>query len=134
MFCAVRPGNHGSMGEQYAEEFEPTSADRIARNDAMFREANERIAAAAAEYGVEGRVPFICECAEPMCRAIVRLTLDEYREVRRNPRHFMNAIGHHVAARGWAQVIAQSDSYVVVRKIGRAGDVAAELADREDRK
>jgi hypothetical protein len=46
----------------------------------------------------------------------------------------MNAIGHHVAARGWAQVIAQSDSYVVVRKIGRAGDVAAELADREDRK
>lgn len=120
------------MAEQYAEEFEPTTAERIGRNDALFREANERIAEAAVRYGAEGRVPFICECAEPTCREIVRLTLDEYREVRTNPRHFMNAIGHHVAARGWAEVIAQSDRHSVVRKIGRAGDVAAAFANADD--
>ena len=48
--------------------------ERIAKNDAKFREANERISAAAEEHAVEGmRIPFICECADPTCMEIVRL-------------------------------------------------------------
>jgi hypothetical protein len=118
--------------EPYPAEFAPTSADRIARNDAIFREANEDIAAVAEEEDVEGRVPFICECAEPSCREIVRLTLDEYREIRSDPRAFVNAVGHQQVAKGWVEVLAERDGHVVVRKVGRAGDVAAELADEHD--
>jgi hypothetical protein len=58
------------------------TADRVARNDATFREANEQISERAAAYGVDGLLPFICECAEESCTEIVRLTSSEYDCVR----------------------------------------------------
>jgi glutamine synthetase len=124
-------GHWRCVAQPYSDEFEPTTAERIGRNDAVFREANEGIAEAAEEYRPDGRIPFICECAEPTCTEIVRLTLEEYQQVRSDPRTFLNAIGHQVAARGWGKVVAEEPGYVVVRKIGRAGEVAAELADAE---
>jgi len=117
------------VSEEYSEEFAPTTAERIARNDAIFREANDGIAEAAEEHRIDGPIPFICECAEPSCREIVRLTIDEYRRVRSDPQQFVNAVGHQTAARGWAEVIAETDGHVVVRKIGRAGEVAEQLAE-----
>ena len=117
---------------QYADEFAPTTAEKIARNDATFRKANEGIARFAEDVGAEGALPFFCECAEPTCREIVRLTLDDYRQVRSDPRDFVNAVGHQTAAQGWAEVIAERDGYLVVRKIGRAGEVAAEMAEADD--
>jgi hypothetical protein len=62
-------------------------------------------------------------------REIVRLTLEQYREVRSDPRHFVNVPGHEASAHGWAEVIARTDGYVTVVKIGRAGDIAETLAD-----
>lgn len=121
------------MAESYAEEFEPTSAERIARNDAIFREANEAIADFAEKLGADGPIPFVCECAEPECNKIVPLSRGEYEEVRSDPRLFVNAVGHHVAAQGWAKVVAERDGYVIVRKIGRAGEVAEDLAEGSSR-
>jgi hypothetical protein len=116
-----------------SKEVDPTSAERIARNDAVFRSANEAIAEAADEYDVEGPLPVICECAEPTCKEILRLTREEYRQVRSDPRTFLNAPRHQVAARGWGEVVAEHEGYVVVRKIGRAGDIAAGLAEADGR-
>jgi hypothetical protein len=107
-------------------------AERIGRNDAIFREANERIRSAAEGYDLEGRVPFICECADPGCREIVQLTLDEYRDVRRNGRRFVNAPGHDEAAQDWAEVVEDHGGYVVVEKIGAAGAVAEQLEGEPD--
>jgi hypothetical protein len=56
--------------------------ERIAKNDATFRDANERIGAAAEAYGVVTPVPFICECADPTCSKIVPLELEQYEEIR----------------------------------------------------
>ncbi len=109
-------------------EFTPTSAEKIARNDATFREANEGIAEVAEDVGFEEPIPFFCECADPLCKEIVRMELDSYNQMRREPRDFVNAVGHQVAAQGWAEVIAETDAYVIVRKVGRAGEVATELA------
>ena len=66
--------------------------ERIARNDHMFRQANEGIHAAAEVYEVEEdmRIPFICECADPACREIIRLSQDDYEAVRAESRHFLN--------------------------------------------
>ena len=77
------------------------NAEQVARNDAVYREANERIRSAAVECGVNGQVPFICECADPECRAILLLTLPEYEEIR------------------------------VVEKIGRAAEIVEELDPRQ---
>jgi hypothetical protein len=103
------------------------SAERIGRNDAIFRNANEGIRAAAGSEEFEQPVPFICECADPACRNIVPMTAAEYGEIRSDPRWFLNAPGHEAAAQGWGQVIARHDRYVVVEKVGPAGEVAEQL-------
>lgn len=103
---------------------------RIAQNDATFRNANERIGVAAGIYGAEMPVPFICECADPGCSEIITIGLEPYEEVRANPRHFLNVPGHEAAAQGTAVVVAQRKGYVIVETIGHAGEVAEALDDR----
>jgi hypothetical protein len=108
--------------------------ERIARNNATFRDANEHISAAAGIYGIDSPVPFICECADARCSEIVRLTLEEYEEIRAHPRHFLQVPGHQDAA-GAAQIVARRDGYVIVETLGRVGDIAEALDERgpEDR-
>jgi hypothetical protein len=105
--------------------------ERIARNNATFRDANEHIGAAAGAYGVDSPVPFICECADAHCSEIVRLTLEQYEEVRADSRYFLNVPGHQDAA----EIVAERDGYVIVEKLGRAGDIVEALDERspEDR-
>ena len=117
-----------SDGMGTAESTKGFSVERIARNDAIFREANDGISESAEAWGAGSRIPFLCECADEKCREIVRLTLQEYREVRSDPRHFVNTPGHEASAHGWAEVIARTDGYVTVAKIGRAGDITQMLA------
>lgn len=101
--------------------------ERIARNDAIFREANEGIGEAAEDRQVDMRIPFICECADPSCREIVPLKLDEYRQIRSDPRHFVNVSGHEATAQGWVEVVARTDGHVTVEKLGLAGEIVEEL-------
>ena len=108
------------------------SAERIARNDAIFRHANEGIREGAEAEEIEGGVPFICECADPACREIVQMSVKEYREIREDPRVFLNVPGHEASAQGWAQVIESYDRYVVVVKVGPADEVAEQLEDEPD--
>ena len=104
--------------------------ERVARNDALFREANEGIEDAATKYEVLDQVPFICECADESCRELLTLSIDEYEEIRQNPRHFLNAPGHVRAAQGAAQVVHDRGRYTIVEKTGHAGDVVEELDPR----
>jgi hypothetical protein len=109
--------------------------ERIARNNATFRDANEHIGAAAGVYGIDAPVPFICECADTRCSEIVRMTLEEYEEVRADSRHFLNIPGHQAAAGGAAEVVAERNGYVIVEKLGRVGEIVEALDERlpEDR-
>jgi hypothetical protein len=103
--------------------------ERIALNNATFRSANERIGAAAGVYDVDMPVPFVCECANRGCSELVRLDLDEYEEIRANSRHFLNVPGH-LAAEGAAVVVAERDGYVIVEKVGHAGEIVEALDER----
>ena len=103
-------------------------AERVARNDAAFRSANERI-----ERAAEGLdyAPFLCECADMGCTETVLLSIAEYEEIRANPRHFLNTPGHYPAAMGWATVVADRGRYEIVEKIGDAGAVVEQLSERQ---
>lgn len=103
--------------------------ERIARNDATFREANERIAAAATEMSLDGEAPFLCECADPQCTDLVRLDLDRYAEIRRHPRRFFVVPGHEDDA---VEVLEAGALIDVVEKTGYAGEVAERLARNQD--
>ena len=106
------------------------SAEKVARNNSAFRDANDEIAAVAADQGLDdGRqVPFICECSDPGCSKVVSLTLAEYRRVRRNARQFVHAPGHEEQLDGAVRLLEDHTHYVVIEKVGRAGEIAEELA------
>jgi hypothetical protein len=112
-------------------------AERVARNDAAFRDANEHIQSSAAAMGLDeaGFLPVICECADVTCSVILQLTHAEYEEVRRHPERFLNARDHVRSALGWARVVSEHDRYTVVEKLGDAAEIAVELDPRgpEDR-
>ena len=107
--------------------------ERIARNDSIFRDANEQINASAKEHGTDEKqaVPFICECADEHCTTIVRLSLGEYEDVRTNSRQFVTAFGHE-RFEGLAKIVSTNHNHLVVRKTGHAGDIAASLDQRHD--
>lgn len=108
-------------------------AERIGRNDATFREANEQIQGAAAAMDLEdnGLLPVICECADVTCSTILQLTHAEYEAVREHPERFVNAHGHVVNGQGWARAVEERERYTVVEKVGDAAEVAVELDQRE---
>lgn len=117
----------------YDEMERCSTAERVARNDATFRDANERINAIATsfEHDEHELLPFLCECADMTCTEVVQLTEDEYEAVRADPTHFINVEGHAVNGRGWARVVQAYDRYTVVEKIGEAGAIAVELDPRQ---
>jgi hypothetical protein len=112
------------------EQPDLVTQERVARNDAIFREANEGIQQAASTHDVLEQIPFICECAEESCRELLVLSMDEYEEIRGNPRHFLNAPGHVRAAQGAAEVVDDRGRYEIVEKTGYAGDIVEGLDPR----
>jgi hypothetical protein len=57
------------------------------------RAGNDRIAEKAKRLHFLSRVPMLCECSAPGCRAIVMISLDEFAEIRRKPDTFLAAPG-----------------------------------------
>jgi hypothetical protein len=107
-------------------------AERVAENQVRFRAANEEISAIAQRGADLPRIPFVCECANPRCVEILRLSRPEYEAIRADGRWFLNAPGHEAAALGWGVVVDRGDGFVVVEKIGEAGDISEALDPRRD--
>jgi hypothetical protein len=105
------------------------SEDRIAHNETLFREVNERIEAG--QWPTERGDPaaFRCECGSLGCNRLVELTLEDYERVRASPTHFLLAAGHEIPA--IERVVEREAGYVVVEKAGDAADVAEETDPRE---
>ena len=68
---------------------------QLARNEAMFREVNERLRELGESFAmVSERASFVCECADGECAEPIELSLPDYERVRSNPRHFVVVDGH----------------------------------------
>ena len=106
------------------------TAEKIARNNSRFRDANEGIEASAIDYQFDRdqAVPFICECSDRRCTEIVSLTLEDYEHVRSNPRWFAHAPGHEESVDGAVATVECHPRFVLVEKLDRAGEVADRLA------
>ena len=106
------------------------TAERVAHNNAIFREANERIHGAAEAYDIQGLLPFLCECPDPTCTTIIRMPLEAYEAIRAVPTHFINGSGHPDSSHAWSNVIERRDGYEIVEKTGRAAEIAIERDPR----
>ena len=103
--------------------------ERVARNEVLFREFNERVEdmADASDVRDEGealRIEFVCECGDLDCLERVQLTRTTYEQVRSDPRRFVVAPGHEDPE--VARVVAAREAYVVVEKVGDAARIAIE--------
>jgi hypothetical protein len=95
---------------------------RLGQNEALFRSINERIEAGTWPSAPSDVVAFRCECAALGCNVLIELTLADYESVRAFARQFILAPGHEVPQ--VERVIRRTDKYVVVQKVGDAGEVA----------
>ena len=99
---------------------------RLASNEALFREMNERVEERLQQVAA-GPIAFdiLCECADLECTHRITLTTAEYVEAHANPRQFTVVPGHAII--DVEDVVMQTDRFEVVRKRGDAGDEAAAL-------
>jgi hypothetical protein len=99
------------------------ASDRIAQNEQVFRQINERIEAGHRPANPAELVAFRCECASLGCNQLVELTLADYESVRADSRHFVLLPGHEIPA--VERIVDRRAGYLVVEKVGVAGEVAA---------
>jgi len=114
-------------GDDYYRRMTDTAVERLARNEALFREVNERIRKVAAG-DVAQRFDFVCECADSGCVQRVSVTLAEYERVRETAVRFLLAPGH--VTPGLEHVVEDGGDHLVVAKTGAAADVAREFDPR----
>jgi hypothetical protein len=106
------------------------SKDRIAHNETLFREVNERIAAGQWPTGRGEPVAFRCECESVHCNVLVELTLAEYEHARASATQFVLVPGHEIPE--IERVVEREEGYVVVEKAGEAAEVAEDNDPRDD--
>src|SRR4051794_18878771 len=89
----------------------PTRQERLAANEARFREINEAVQPQRESQG-SGR--YLCECGDRGCMAWVDMTPEEYHRVRANARHFLVRPGHELP--DVESIVERGEHYFVVEK------------------
>jgi len=103
--------------------------ERLARNESLFRELNERINEVAGTLGAdEHPYEFVCECSDSQCTERLVLSRREYDHIRSVGTRFVLAHGHVTAE--IEHVVERADDHLVIEKDGVAAEVAIKLDPR----
>ncbi len=107
--------------------------ERVARNEARFRETNERVAAWSERAGTfpAETIEFYCECGDSTCFERLSLTRAQYEAVRAGSDRFAVLMGHVVP--GAERVVEDHGSYVVVRKASDLRRIVEQTDPRRER-
>jgi hypothetical protein len=103
------------------------SEERLARNEALFREFNERVEGLSGAVVLD-RIPFVCECGDLECLERLQLTRAAYEDVRSDPTRFVVAPGHENPT--IERAVVRGEGYLVVEKDEHAAQVAIERDPR----
>jgi hypothetical protein len=102
--------------------------ERIGRNEALFREVNERIERVTETLQVE-TLTILCECGDPSCLEQIQVSLPDYERVRADPTLFFIRAGHEDS--DVEDVVEEHEDYHVVRK--KDGSAAAQARKLDPR-
>ena len=92
------------------------SLERLARNQALFREVNERLLELSEGFH-DGSMQFVCECSHEDCTLTVNMNHDEYESVREHATRFVVSPGH---VKGPVEtVVKRRRGYSVIEKLDR---------------
>jgi hypothetical protein len=105
-----------------------TRAERIGRNEDLFRKVNDQIEGVNEAFGrITGTMSLLCECGKLECIEEIVLTVDAYRELRADPTRFAVKPGHETP--DIERIVERRDKYFVVEKAeGDAARLAEDLA------
>lgn len=99
-------------------------ARKLAANEAVFREVNERVEEVASAWTPPGEpMELICECSHEVCMERVHVTRDDYTRVRADDTRFL-VVDSHVVEEIERRVATAGDA-TVVEKIGPGRAVVA---------
>ena len=104
--------------------------ERIAVNEGLFRNANERMAEWEESGTSEEPDLYVCECANPDCRKRVRLSHADYERARGDSRHFVVADGHQIPDS--ETVIEENDGWLMVEKDEDVAETVRAMDQRRD--
>jgi hypothetical protein len=101
---------------------------RIGRNEALFREINERLNALQETFdSLTEQADFVCECGDVTCGEQITMSLDDYARLRSNPTWFAIKPGHE--EHDVEDVVEKRRGYDIVRK---HEGIPADIARAED--
>ena len=104
---------------------------RAARNQAIFRAVNEKLATLNEAFAeAVGTSSIACECDDISCVEMIEIAPDDYRAVREEPRRFVILFEH--INEDIEFVVQRSAEYTVVEKIAAAGETAERLASEPE--
>jgi hypothetical protein len=102
--------------------------ERVARNEALFREVNERIQQLTGDLRAgEGSLTIVCECGDGGCVDRLEVDAPTYERVRADAHRFIVASGHELP--DVEDVVEELATCVIVSK---RGPVSSEVAENSD--
>jgi hypothetical protein len=109
-----------------------TAESRAARNEALFREVNEKIEGLNKSVEDYGTPAWVCECADPTCVEQFLMTIAEYEALRSHAERFA-IVPDPAHLRPDAEVVvARTTDYWIVEKLGVSAEIAETLDPRDD--
>jgi hypothetical protein len=100
-------------------------AERIGRNEALFREVNERIEDVAETLRSNPEtLDLLCECGAAECTKRITMRREDYETLRSDPHLFAVYPGHDEPT--VEEIVSRHDGYDVVRKNAGAAERIAE--------
>jgi len=103
------------------------SDERLAKNEILFREVNERLDDLATTWSKT--TDYLCECSETSCAEIIELTSDEYERVRSRATVFVVLPGHERPE--IENVVEANERFMLVEKVVAVEEISEE-APRSD--
>ncbi len=101
--------------------------EAVARNEALFREINMRIAELEQAWGIE-EIHFVCECGRAKCFTVMPMTMEEYKRLRSDPMRFAVLPGHEMLE--FEDVVdAGERGYLIVQKHEETKSIVAPAED-----
>ena len=101
---------------------------RIGLNEAIFREANERIEELNQTFAtITDELVLVCECGYADCTEKISISPAEYEELRADSAHFAIVHGHEIPE--VERVVAEREGYDIVRKDDGVARKIAQVTD-----
>jgi hypothetical protein len=104
--------------------------ERVAKNEILFRQVNERILEIEGDRWRVDPVDFMCECGNMSCTRVLQMSVVDYERLRSDPARFGVIPGHELP--DVETVVEKHPHYVVVEKAGEFRQHAIDADPRAD--